>query len=94
MGNAKWPRALAADDRSIRLSGVVLYAAVVAATWWLLPEALPFAVPAAALGVVLHTGMRKPWLGLAGFCLLFLVVPAVVYPSLFLEAFTGADEVP
>ena len=76
----------ASDDWSVRLVGAVLYSAIVGATWLLLPKALPFVVPAAALGVALHAGMRRPWLGLAGFCLLSVVVPAVVFPSMLLDA--------
>jgi hypothetical protein len=69
--------------------GVVLYAAIVGAAWWLLPGTLPFVVPSAAFGMVLHAGMRRPWLGLAGFWVLLVVVPLLFFPSLLADAFAG-----
>jgi len=92
VGRAKSWHAKATDDRSTRLVGAVLYAAIVGVTWGLLPKALPFVVPAAALGMVLHAGMRRPWLGFAGFCLLAVVVPAVVFPSMLLDALPGTRD--
>ena len=69
--------------------GVVLYATIVGAAWWLRPATLPFVVPAAGFGMALHAGMRRPWLGLAGFGLLLVVVPLLFFPSLLVDAFAG-----
>ena len=76
-------------DRQTRLVGVVLYATVAGAAWWLRPGTLPFVVPAAGFGMALHAGMRRPWLGLAGFWLLLVVVPLLFFPSLLVDAFAG-----
>jgi hypothetical protein len=81
------PRGTMTRDRQVRLVGVALYAAIVGAAWWWQPEALPFVVPSAAFGMVMHAGMRRPWLGQAGFWVLLVVVPAVLFPSLLTEAF-------
>ena len=83
------PRAAATHDRQTRLVGVVLYATIVGAAWWLRPATLPFVVPAAGFGMALHAGMRRPWLGLAGFWLMLVVVPLLFFPSLLVDAFAG-----
>ena len=69
--------------------GVVLYATIVGVAWWLLPGMLPFVVPSAGFGMALHAGMLRPWLGLAGFWLLLVVVPLLFFPSLLVDAFSG-----
>jgi hypothetical protein len=89
MGRFTWPNGSARGDREVRLAGVALYVAIVAVAWWMLPAALPFVVPSAAFGIVMHAGRRRPWLGLAGFWLLLVVVPAVLFPSLLSQAFSG-----
>jgi len=83
------PGTAATHDRQTRLVGVVLYATIVGATWWLLPQTLPFVAPSAGFGMALHAGMRRPWLGLAGFGLLLVVVPLLFFPSLLVDAFAG-----
>ncbi len=83
------PGAAATHDRQTRLVGVVLYATIVGAAWWLRPGTLPFVVPAAGFGMALHAGMRRPWLGFAGFWLLLVVVPLLFFPSLLVDAFAG-----
>jgi hypothetical protein len=55
----------------------------------LLPRTLPFVAPSAGFGMALHAGMRRPWLGLAGFALLLVVVPLLFFPSLLVDAFAG-----
>ena len=91
MGRVTGPNGSARGDRQVRLAGVVLYATVVALSWWLLPAGLPFVVPSAAFGMVMHAGGRRPWLGLAGFFVLLVVVPALFFPSLLGEAFSGLN---
>jgi hypothetical protein len=89
MGRVTGPNGSVMGDRNVRLAGVALYVAIVAVAWWLLPAALPFVVPSAAFGMVMHAGRRRPWLGLAGFWLLLVVVPALFFPSMLGEAFSG-----
>ena len=83
------PLAGATHDQKTRLAGVVLYATVVGAAWWLLPGTLPFVIPSAGFGMTLHAGMLRPWLGFAGFWLLLVVVPLLFFPSLLVDAFGG-----
>ena len=83
------PRTAATDDRETRIVGVVLYAAIVGAAWWLLPATLPFVVPSAGFGMALHGGMLRPRLGFAGFWLMLVVVPLLFFPSLLVDAFVG-----
>ena len=68
---------------SVRLSGLVLYAAAV---WWCqyaLSDALPFVVPGAVLGGgVLHVWKGRPWLGLAVFVFFVVAFPALLWPAL------------
>lgn len=72
-----------------RLGGVALYAVIVAWCWWQLPPTLPFVVPAAALGLLLHVWKGQPWLAVIGFALVVGVVPALVWPSMLADAFSG-----
>lgn len=66
-----------------RLTGLVLYGAVVAWCVYQIPDVLPFVVPAAVLGGgVLHIWRGKPWLGLTVFALIVVVVPLLLVPSI------------
>jgi hypothetical protein len=71
-----------------RLTGLVLYAGVVAWCAYRLPSALTFVVPAATLAAVLHAGKGRPWLGLATFALIAFLVPALFWPSMLTDTFS------
>ena len=86
---AKRTSVLATGDRGTRLAGVLIYAAIAAAAWLLLPESLPFVVPSAAFGMVMHAGMLRPWLAFAGFWVLLVVVPVLFFPTMLTEAFSA-----
>ncbi|RYP86235.1 hypothetical protein EKO23_09770 [Nocardioides guangzhouensis] len=67
----------------VRVTGIVLYAAVVAWCAHQLPTSLPFVVPGAVLGGgVLHVWKGRPWLGLLVFAIVVVVVPALFWPSM------------
>ena len=89
MGHAKRSPGLATGDRGTRLAGVAIYAAIAAAAWLLLPESLPFVLPAAAFGMAMHAGMLRPWLAFVGFLVLFVVVPVLFFPTMLTEAFSA-----
>jgi hypothetical protein len=74
--------------RGTRLAGVAIYAAIVAAAWWLLPASWPFVVPSAAFGMVMHAGMLRPWLAFVGFWVLLVVVPVLFFPSMLTDVFS------
>lgn len=49
----------------VRLTGLVLYAGIVAWAWYQLPQTLPFVVPVAVVGGgFLHVVRARPWLGM------------------------------
>ena len=67
----------------LRLTGAVLYAAVVAWCAYQVPTSLAFVVPGAVLGGgVLHVWKGRPWLGLLVFTIVVAVVPALFWPSM------------
>ena len=72
----------------LRLLGIVLYAAVVAWCSWQLPTSLPFVVPAAVCGVILHGLKGRPWLGLLSFVVLVVALPLLLAPALGTGAFS------
>ncbi|CAM3712044.1 hypothetical protein NOZE110980_12050 [Nocardioides zeicaulis] len=78
-----WARGLV-----VRLTGLVLYIAIVAWSAWQLPAALPFVVPAAAAGVALHGVRGRPWLGAIAFVVLVVALPAVLAPALGIGSFS------
>ena len=78
-----WARAL-----GVRLSGVLLYVAVIAWCWWQLPASLPFVAPAAAAGMVLHGLKGRPWLGILAFSVLVVALPMLLSPALRSGAFS------
>lgn len=72
-----------------RLSGVVLYCAAVAWCAYQLPATLPFVVPGAVLGGgILHVWKGRPWVGLAVFATIVVVVPALLWPSMMTGVFS------
>ena len=67
----------------LRLTGAVLYCAVVAWCSYQLPSSLPFVVPGAVLGGgVLHVWKGRPWLGVILFAIIVVVVPVLLWPSM------------
>lgn len=72
-----WGRAI-----RVRLAGFALYTAVVAWCAWQLPTSLPFVVPAAGAGLVLHGVKGRPWLGLVAFVVLVVALPVLLLPAL------------
>jgi hypothetical protein len=67
----------------VRLTGAVLYAAVIAWCAYQLPTSLPFVVPGAVLGGgVLHVWKGRPWLGLLVFTIVVVAVPMLLWPSM------------
>ena len=66
----------------MRLTGLVLYAAVIAWCVWQLPASLPFVAPAAVAGVILHGVKGRPWLGLLAFVVLVVALPVLLIPAL------------
>lgn len=66
----------------------MLYAAAVAWCAWQLPATLPFVVPAAAAGLVLHGVRGRPWLGAIAFVVLVVALPAVLAPALGMGSFS------
>jgi hypothetical protein len=78
-----WGRAI-----RVRLVGLLLYAAVAAWCAWQLPTSLPFAVPAAAAGLVLHGVKGRPWLGALAFVVLVVALPKLLFPALGVGTFS------
>ncbi len=76
----------------MRLVGLALYGAVVAWCAWQLPTTLPFVVPAAAAGVLLHGVRARPWLGLVAFAVLVVALPFLMAPALGTGAFSDLAE--
>ena len=71
-----------------RVLGVALYAGIVAWCVWQLPATLPFVVPAAVAGLVLHGVRARPWSGLLAFAVLVVVLPFLLAPALGTGAFS------
>ncbi|WP_231249312.1 hypothetical protein [Nocardioides furvisabuli] len=82
-----WARAI-----GVRVVGLALYGAVVAWCAWQLPTTLPFVVPAAAAGVLLHGVRARPWLGLVAFAVLVVVLPFLMAPALGTGALSDLAE--
>lgn len=60
-----------------------------------LPEVIPFVVPGAVLGGgVLHVWRGRPWLGLAGFAIIVVVVPMPLWPWVLTGAFSDLTDGP
>ena len=78
-----WAKAI-----GVRLVGLVLYAAVIAWCVWQLPTSLPFVVPAAIAGAILHGVKGRPWLGLLSFMVLVVTLPLLLAPALGTGAFS------
>jgi hypothetical protein len=77
----------------IRVSGLLLYGAVVAWCAYQLPATVPFVVPGAVLGGgILHVWKGRPWLGLALFAIIVVVVPALLWPSVLTGAFSDLTD--
>lgn len=73
----------------VRLTGAVLYCAVVAWCSYQLPTSLAFVVPGAVLGGgVLHVWKGRPWLGLIVFAIIVVAVPALLWPSMATGVFS------
>ena len=73
----------------IRVIGLLLYGAVVAWCVYQLPDTVPFVVPGAVLGGgTLHVWKGRPWLGLAVFAIIVVIVPALLWPSVLTGAFS------
>jgi len=66
----------------VRVVGLSLYTAVVAWCWWQLPATMPFVVPAAAVGALLHGVKGRPWAGVLAFAVLVVVLPLLLAPAL------------
>jgi hypothetical protein len=67
----------------IRITGAILYCAVVAWCAYELPTSLPFVILGAVLGGgVLHVGKGHPWLGLVVFAIIVVAVPALRWPAM------------
>ena len=72
----------------IRVVGVALYVGIVAWSAWQLPATLPFVVPAAVAGVVLHGIKGRQWWGLVAFVVLVVALPFLLAPALGTGAFS------
>lgn len=73
----------------LRVTGLLLYSAVVAWCVYQLPDTVPFVVPGAVLGGgILHVWKGRPWLGLVVFAVIVVVVPALLWPSVLTGAFS------
>jgi hypothetical protein len=81
--SSSWARAV-----GVRLTGLLLYVAVVAWSAWQLPTSLPFVVPAAVAGLLLHAMKGRPWLGLILFVILVVGLPALLAPALGVGTFS------
>jgi hypothetical protein len=72
---------------------VILYGAVVAWCALQLPTAFPFVVPGAVLGGgILHVWKARPWLGLAVFTIIVVLVPALLWPSMATGTFSDLTD--
>ncbi|GAB3792889.1 hypothetical protein [Nocardioides ungokensis] len=77
----------------VRISGLLLYGAAVAWCAYQLPDTVPFVVPGAVLGGgILHVWKGRPWLGLAVFAIIVVVVPALLWPSVLTGAFSDLTD--
>jgi len=72
----------------IRVIGLLLYGAVVAWCVYQLPDTVPFVVPGAVIGGGIHVWKGRPWLGLAVFAIIVVIVPALLWPSVLTGAFS------
>ena len=77
----------------IRITGVVLYGALVAWCATQLRTSLPFVIPGAVLGGgVLHVWKGRPWLGLIVFAAIVVAVPALFWPSMVTGTFADLTD--
>ncbi|WP_244928550.1 hypothetical protein [Nocardioides sp. W7] len=77
------PRRSRSHAVRVRLTGLVLYSAVVAWCAYQLPDSLLFVVPGAVLGGGgLHVWRGRPWLGLVVFAIIVVAVPMLLWPSM------------
>lgn len=76
----------------VRLVGFALYGAVVAWCAWQLPTTLPFVVPAAVAGVLVHGVKARPWLGLSAFAVVVVALLFLLAPALGSGAFSDLAE--
>jgi hypothetical protein len=73
----------------VRLTGLVIYSAVVAWCAYQLPDSLLFIVPGAVLGGGgLHVWRGRPWLGLLVFAIIVVAVPMLLWPSMLTGTYT------
>ena len=82
-----WARAA-----GVRIVGVLLYGAVIAWCWWQLPASLPFVVPAAVAGLVIHGVKGRPLLAMLAFAVLVVSLPVLLAPALGTGAFSDLAE--
>jgi hypothetical protein len=77
----------------VRITGALLYCAVVAWCTYQLPTSLPFVVPGAVLGGgILHVWKGRPWLGLMVFTVVVVAVPALLWPSMTTGTFADLTD--
>ena len=64
-----------------RLLGVIVYAGVVAWSWYLMPSVFLFVLPGAIVGAYTQTLRARPLLGAVLFVLIVVVIPALLWPA-------------
>lgn len=77
----------------VRLTGLVVYAGIVAWAWYQLPQTLPLVVPGAVVGGgFLPVVKGQPWLGLLAFVVIVVAVPLLLWPALGTGTFSDLTE--
>lgn len=64
-----------------RFIGLVVYAGLVAWSWWFMPSVFLFVLPGALVGVYMQTVRARPVLGAVLFVLIVVIVPALLWPA-------------
>lgn len=72
-----------------RVTGLVMYAGVVAWCLYQLPDTLPFVIPGVVLGGgYFHVLRGRPWWGFFVFATIVILVPLLVWPSMLTGAYS------
>ena len=64
-----------------RLIGLIVYAGIVAWSWFFMPAVFLFVLPGAIVGAYMQMVRARPVFGAALFVLIVVVIPALLWPA-------------